>query len=670
MRWLPIVLCAMVPGVAEAAGSFIYVPVLPCTAGVCAPEVQVYNATTAGLVTRIPLTANSTLGSFALSYDGSRLFVMTVSQGTSTLNVIDTSRHVVSSIYPGVSGLLAVSSDPNTVFLLQQGPSINVFDLALGRIARTIALPFGVSFFGFVVTPAGDRAYVSGPASPGTIVRSYDLTTGASSIVDSAFFQDAGLAISRDGARLYETLAFSAGSHPTDPSVLVVRDTATNRVLYSRDRTFILVAETVGVESFRSARSYIWDDYSADVIDPNTGAILGSIQPLSPAVRAFAIAGDDTRGWMATTTALGNQNRLAVFDTATNQIITTIPLAGSPAGVMATPPGAPTCSYQTGTHQSSWTVNGGTASLTLFTACPWLASSDSSWARIDRTSGTGDATFTLTVDQNFTTTNRSATLTIGGQLVTVAQASFSAVPPFGIIDTPSDNVTGITGALNVTGWALDDVGVARVRIYRDATAGETPGTQIYIGDATFVDGARPDVQAAFPGYPNASRGGWGLQILTNMLPGAGTGSYRLTALADDVEGHTTVLGARTITCANATASLPFGTIDTPGNGDIVSGTVVNFGWALAPPPAMIPLDGSTIDVLVDGALVGHPTFGFARSDIDSLFPGYANSGKAVGFFMLDTTAFANGLHTIAWIVHDNRGATQGIGSRFFVVANP
>jgi hypothetical protein len=102
----------------------------------------------------------------------------------------------------------------------------------------------------------------------------------------------------------------------------------------------------------------------------------------------------------------------------------------------------------------------------------------------------------------------------------------------------------------------------------------------------------------------------------------------------------------------------------------VSGTVVNFGWALAPPPAMIPLDGSTIDVLVDGALVGHPTFGFARSDIDSLFPGYANSGKAVGFFMLDTTAFANGLHTIAWIVHDNRGATQGIGSRFFVVANP
>ena len=89
--------CVLAAGVAEAGGgSFIYVPVLPCTAGpTCAPEVQVYDATTSGLVTTITLPFNSTLGSVALSYDGSRLFVITISQGTSTLNVIDTSRHVI-----------------------------------------------------------------------------------------------------------------------------------------------------------------------------------------------------------------------------------------------------------------------------------------------------------------------------------------------------------------------------------------------------------------------------------------------------------------------------------------------------------------------------------------------------------------------------------------------
>jgi len=154
-----------------------------------------------------------------------------------------------------------------------------------------------------------------------------------------------------------------------------------------------------------------------------------------------------------------------------------------------------------------------------------------------------------------------------------------------------------------------------------------------------------------------------------MLPGGGNGPYTLRVYADDVEGLRTLLGARTITCANASASLPFGTIDTPGQGGTVSGTIVNFGWALTPKPAVIPFDGSTIDVLIDGVIVGHPTYGFARADVDSTFPGYGNTGHAVGYFSIDTTQLADGLHTIAWVVHDSRGATQGIGSRFFTVAN-
>jgi hypothetical protein len=40
-----------------------------------------------------------------------------------------------------------------------------------------------------------------------------------------------------------------------------------------------------------------------------------------------------------------------------------------------------------------------------------------------------------------------------------------------------------------------------------------------------------------------------------------------------------------------------------------------------------------------------------------------------GSFSLNTTAYANGLHVIAWSVTDSAGRIEGIGSRFFQVAN-
>ena len=72
---------------------------------------------------------------------------------------------------------------------------------------------------------------------------------------------------------------------------------------------------------------------------------------------------------------------------------------------------------------------------------------------------------------------------------------------------------------------------------------------------------------------------------------------------------------------------------------------------------------------MDGAPVGHPTYNLYRADIATLFPGYVNSDGAIGYFPLDTTALANGLHTIAWSVSDDLGRTEGIGSRYFWVAN-
>jgi hypothetical protein len=244
--------------------------------------------------------------------------------------------------------------------------------------------------------------------------------------------------------------------------------------------------------------------------------------------------------------------------------------------------------------------------------------------------------------------------------------------PFGAIDTPLEGAA-VSGDMALTGWVMDDVWAIGPVIYRDALPGEnsSPGTpgKVFIGSATRVSGARPDVQAAYPTLPENDRAGFGLMVLTNALPNGGNGTFTFHAMVRD-SLRQTWLGPRTVTIDNASSPLPFGAIDTPASGETVSGVIAVQGWAMTPGSAMIPVDGSSIDVVVDGVVVGHPSYNHARPDVQALFPGYTNSSAPGGVFMLDTRTMTNGLHTIAWVVRDNAGNAKGIGSRFFTVQNP
>ena len=315
----------------------------------------------------------------------------------------------------------------------------------------------------------------------------------------------------------------------------------------------------------------------------------------------------------------------------------------------------------------------------------WSATADQSWLVVTPSSASGTATLTVTINAaavpfvtgpllgkvTVATADNPQILSPIGVTLTVSLATAAAVP-FGSFDTPSDGAAGLNGSIAVTGWALDDIEVTRVRILRDPVAGEPAGVPVFIGNAVLVDGARPDVAAAYPQMPRSTRGGWGYLLLTNMLPGQGTGTFRLYAYADDADGHTTLLGTKTITCDNADATSPFGAIDTPGQGDVVSGVVPNFGWVLAPGLLRAdPPGGGNVTVYVDGAPVGSPAGWTSRSDLSTLFPASQYSGvdTALAVYSLDTTVLANGVHTIAWAVTDNLGVTSGIGSRFFTVSN-
>ena len=68
-------------------------------------------------------------------------------------------------------------------------------------------------------------------------------------------------------------------------------------------------------------------------------------------------------------------------------------------------------------------------------------------------------------------------------------------------------------------------------------------------------------------------------------------------------------------------------------------------------------------------VLGHPVYNQFRSDIATAFPNLQNSNGPVGYFILDTTKLTNGVHTIGWVVYDNQGRGDGIGSRFITVQN-
>lgn len=308
-------------------------------------------------------------------------------------------------------------------------------------------------------------------------------------------------------------------------------------------------------------------------------------------------------------------------------------------------------------------------------SCSWIVEENTSWFDNSPTSGNDASRVTVSVDPSgLAAGTYSGAITVtdlntGGTVLTLSvnlkvYASGTDAEPFGDFATPEDGST-VSSSIPVTGWVLDDVGVESVKIYRQGESG-----LIFIGDALLVEGARPDVEIAYPDYPMNYKAGWGYMMLTNFLPDGGNGPFTFYAVARDSSGHEVTLGTKTVTCDNAHAVKPFGAIDTPTQGGEASGSKFrNQGWVLTPMPNHVPIDGKTIDVYIDGVYKGHPVYNVYRADVALLFPGYANSNGALAYFDFDTADYAEGVHTIYWVARDNAGNADGIGSRYFTVLN-
>jgi hypothetical protein len=249
----------------------------------------------------------------------------------------------------------------------------------------------------------------------------------------------------------------------------------------------------------------------------------------------------------------------------------------------------------------------------------------------------------------------------------------STSAPVGLVDTPAEG-SAVAGSLPVTGWAVDDVDIASVKVYRDPAGGESG--LVFIGDAVRVDDARPDIEFGNPTTPFNYRGGWGYLMLTNFLPNGGDGTFRLHVIATDLEGNQTLLGSRTIIGTNGINQAPFGAIDKPEQGEVVSGALTayhNFGWVLARGPAIASPGlsaAANVFVVIDGLAVGTPAGWTSRSDLSGLFPEstYPGITKAFAVYTFNPSVLTNGVHTIAWGVIANNGQSAGVGSRYFTIA--
>ena len=329
-------------------------------------------------------------------------------------------------------------------------------------------------------------------------------------------------------------------------------------------------------------------------------------------------------------------------------------------------------------------------------AVGWTATSNKPWLTVTPGSGSGAATLSVAVKYDGSlpasgTVTGAITLTLTGALntagpinVTLNVLSPSAPPslPIGTVDTPAGDGSVLAGSIAVTGWALDNIGVVKVEIWRDSQPGEPTPTyasplgpsdprngKIFIANATFVDGARPDLEGLYATMPYAYRGGWGYLMLTWGLYNQGNGTYKLYAFGVDVEGNTSTIGTKSVVISNNTATKPFGSIDTPAIGGVASGP--NFGWGLTPKvngAATCKIQASGVQVSIDSGPLQPVVYGDARSDIAGAFSGFSNSAAAGGHYIFDWTTLANGPHTIGWLVTDDCNRADGVGSRFFTVA--
>lgn len=212
---------------------------------------------------------------------------------------------------------------PNKVYVTANG-SDNVFVIDGATNTVIAEVPAGHGPHGIAITPNGARAYVANVSSNSVTV--IDTTTDTVVATVPVGFTPAGVAITPDGSRVYVA---NIGSH----SVSVI-ETATNTVVTTvptGTEAFQIAITPDGADAYVAPYQQTYTE-PLTVIATATNTV-SSVIPVS--VDAIAITPDGTRAYGTTLNGTA-----IVIDTATQNVIATIPFGSRSLWVAITPDGS------------------------------------------------------------------------------------------------------------------------------------------------------------------------------------------------------------------------------------------------------------------------------------------------------------------------------------------
>ena len=247
---------------------------------------------------------------------------------------------------------------------------------------------------------------------------------------------------------------------------------------------------------------------------------------------------------------------------------------------------------------------------------------------------------------------------------TALSAQSGGSRPVGYFDRAVGNATQTStvyqsDALIASGWAADynDNGPAKsVQVLIDGAVA---------GNAT-LGGSRPDVASAYDN-PAWKMSGWSYSMSASSLA---VGSHTVTAVATDSLGLTRTLGPTSVSVLSAT---PVGHVDYGFGSATQTSTVYQSdalaigGWA-----ADYNDNGraKSVQVLVDGSVVGNATLGISRPDVASVYNNSAWQPSGWGF-TISAASLTVGSHTVSAVAMDSIGLTSNVGSAAITVrTNP
>jgi sugar lactone lactonase YvrE len=235
--------------------------------------------------------------------------------------------------------------------------------------------------------------------------------------------------------------------------------------------------------------------------------------------------------------------------------------------------------------------------------------------------------------------------------VTVTVAS---TPPTVYIDLPAQG-SSISGSATVSGWAIGNANVPVTSVQVKIDGGVARNAIYGI--------PRPDVCNVFPGRPGCPNVGYTYSLDTT---GLAPGPHKIMVLATDSNGNTSSVNVN-VSVPN-TNVLPTVYIESPTAGAVIAGTVTVAGWAVDN-AAMIGTAISKVQVTLDGIAVGQATYGTARPDVCSAFPGRPGCPNVGYTYQLNVSSVSAGSHRLCAIATDT-DASADAGSYCITVQVP